>query len=145
LSYPIIQAAGAATVTRVVMMILLVVPYYAAALAVMYVGLAGLVIRQRFKSRVGLGDGQQPALVKAVRIHGNFAEYVPLLLILLLLLEIQGAALWQLHLVGGLTIVGRISHAIGLSKSSGTSLPRMIGMMSTFIALLSAAAFLLLR
>jgi uncharacterized protein len=127
------------------MMILSVVPYYAAALAVMYVGLAGLVIRQRFKSRVGLGDGQQPALVKAVRIHGNFAEYVPLLLILLLLLEIQGSALWQLHLVGGLTLLGRISHAIGLSKSSGTSLPRMIGMMSTFIALLSAAAFLLLR
>lgn len=121
-----------------------VVPFYAAAMAVMYVLLAGLVIRQRVKCRVGLGDGQQPALVKAVRIHGNFAEYVPLLLILLLILEIQGAAIWQLHLIGGLTIIGRISHAIGLSKTSGTSAPRMIGMMCTFIALLSAAAFLVL-
>ncbi|RVU40519.1 glutathione S-transferase [Rheinheimera riviphila] len=125
-------------------MTLTVLPYYAAALAVMYVVLAGLVVRQRVKSRVGLGDGQQPALVKAVRIHGNFAEYVPLLLILLLVLEIQGAALWQLHLVGGLTVFGRVSHAIGLTKTSGTSLPRMIGMISTFIALLSSAAFLVL-
>ncbi|OBP15612.1 glutathione S-transferase [Rheinheimera sp. SA_1] len=125
-------------------MTLTVLPYYAAALAVMYVVLAGLVVRQRVKCRVGLGDGQQPALVKAVRIHGNFAEYVPLLLILLLILEIQGAALWQLHLIGGLTLAGRLSHAVGLSKTSGTSAPRMIGMLSTFVALLSSAAFLVL-
>lgn len=123
-------------------MTLTVLPYYAAALAVMYVILAGLVIRQRFKTRVGLGDGQQPGLVKAVRIHGNFAEYVPLLLILLFILEIQHAALWQLHLIGGLTLFGRLSHAVGLTKSSGTSLPRMLGMISTFAALLCAAAFL---
>jgi len=121
-----------------------VLPYYAAALAVMYVVLAVLVIRQRFKSRVGLGDGQQPALIKAVRIHGNFAEYVPLLLILLLTLEVQGAALWQLHLMGGLTLFGRVCHAIGLSKTSGTSAPRLIGMLSTFGALLCGAAFLVL-
>lgn len=125
-------------------MTLFVLPYYAAALAVMYVLLAGMVIRQRFKTRVGLGDGQQPGLIKAVRIHGNFAEYVPLLLILLLVLEIQQAALWQLHLIGGLTLFGRICHAIGLTKSSGTSLPRMIGMISTFSALLSAAVFIVL-
>lgn len=125
-------------------MTLLVLPYYAAALAVMYVALAGLVVRQRFKCRVGLGDAQKPELVKVVRIHGNFAEYVPLLLVLLLLLEIQAAPLWQLHLIGALTLGGRISHAIGLSRSSGTSLPRMIGMLSTFIALLTAAALLVL-
>ena len=125
-------------------MTFLVLPYYAAALAVMYVGLAGLVVRQRFKCRVGLGDGQHPGLIKAVRIHGNFAEYVPLLLILLLILEVQGAALWQLHLIGGLTLFGRISHAIGLSKTSGTSAPRLIGMLSTFGGLLSGAAFLVM-
>jgi len=125
-------------------MTLSVLPYYAAALAVMYVLLAGLVIRQRFKTRIGLGDGQQPDLVKVVRIHGNFAEYVPLLLVLLLILEIQQAALWQLHLIGALTLLGRISHAIGLSKSSGTSLPRMVGMICTFSALLIAPVLLVL-
>lgn len=125
-------------------MTLHVLPYYAAALAVMYVLLAGLVIRQRFKTRVGLGDGQQPELIKVVRIHGNFAEYAPLLLVLLLVLEIQGAALWQLHLIGGLTFFGRISHAVGLLKSSGTSLPRFVGMICTFLALLMSAIFIVL-
>jgi uncharacterized membrane protein YecN with MAPEG domain len=125
-------------------MTLHVLPYYAAALAVMYVLLAGLVIRQRFKTRVGLGDGQQPELIKVVRIHGNFAEYAPLLLVLLLVLEIQGAALWQLHLIGGLTFFGRISHAVGLWKSSGTSLPRFVGMICTFLALLMSATFIVL-
>lgn len=121
----------------------LVLPYYAAALAVFYVVLTVMVIRQRFKFRVGLGDGQQPELVKVVRIHGNFAEYVPFLLLLLLILEMQGAALWQLHLVGALTLGGRLCHAVGLLLSSGTSAPRFIGVLSTFGALLSAALFLL--
>lgn len=121
-----------------------VLPYYAAALAVGYVILAFLVIRQRFKHRVGLGDGQQPELIKVVRIHGNFAEYVPFLLLLLLILELQGAAMWELHLIGALTLGGRVSHAIGLLKTSGTSAPRFIGMVSTFSALLIAAALLVL-
>ncbi len=121
-----------------------VLPYYAAALAVGYVVLAFLVIRQRFKYRVGLGDGQHPELIKVVRIHGNFAEYVPFLLLLLLILELQGAALWQLHLVGALTLGGRVLHAIGLLKTSGTSAPRFIGMVSTFSALLIAAGLLVL-
>lgn len=121
-----------------------VLPYYAAALAVGYVILAFLVIRQRFKHRVGLGDGQQPELIKVVRIHGNFAEYVPFLLLLLLILELQGAALWQLHLIGALTLGGRVLHAIGLLKTSGTSAPRFIGMVSTFSALLIAAGLLVL-
>ena len=69
---------------------------------------------------------------------------IVLLLILLLILELQGAALWQLHLIGGLTFFGRVCHAIGLSKTSGTSLPRFVGMLSTFGALLCGAAFLVL-
>ena len=125
-------------------MTLIITPYYAAALAVFYVLLAVLVIRQRFKNRVGLGDGQKPGLVTAIRVHGNFAEYVPLLLVLLLMLEIQQAPLWQLHFVGGLTVAGRILHAIGLNKTHGTSAPRFIGMVSTFVALLAAAVFLVL-
>lgn len=123
---------------------LVVLPYYAAVLALCYVGLAALVIRQRFKLRIGLGDGQQPELIKVVRIHGNFAEYVPMLLILLLILELQGAAVWQLHLIGGLTLFGRLAHAIGLLHSSGTSVPRFLGMVSTFTALITSACLLLL-
>lgn len=125
-------------------MTLIITSYYAAALAVFYVLLAVLVVRQRFKNRVGLGDGQKPGLVTAIRVHGNFAEYVPLLLVLLLMLELQQAPLWQLHFIGGLTVAGRILHAIGLNKTHGTSAPRFIGMVSTFVALLAAAVFLVI-
>ncbi len=117
---------------------------YAAVLAVMYVGLALAVVRQRFKLRVDLGDGQQPELIKAIRIHGNFAEYVPFLLVLMFIVEQQQAAAWQIHLLGVLTVGGRLLHLLGLSQSSGTSIPRFFGMISTFAALLCAAALLLL-
>jgi len=116
--------------------------YYAAALAVMYVALAFWVIRQRFRLRVGLGDGQQPDLIKAIRVHGNFAEYVPLLLLMLFFVEQAHAPIWQLHALGGLILGGRLLHAIGLFRSSGTSVPRFLGMISTFSALLLAAGYL---
>lgn len=118
---------------------------YAAILAVMYVVLALAVVRQRFKLRVGLGDGQQPELIKAIRIHGNFAEYVPLLLVIMLIAEQQQAAAWQLHLLGALTLGGRLLHLTGLSRTSGTSIPRFLGMISTFGALLCGAVFLLIK
>ncbi|WP_337880714.1 MAPEG family protein [Rheinheimera sp.] len=118
---------------------------YAALLTLMYVALAAYVIRQRVKHKIGLGDKNQPELLKAIRIHGNFAEYVPLLLLLLALLEAGQAPGWQLHLIGGLGLVGRVLHMLGLLKSSGTTAARLLGMILTFAALLVAAVLLLVR
>lgn len=118
---------------------------YAAILALLYVVLAGLVIRQRFKHRIGLGTGKELQLLQTVRMHGNFAEYVPFLLILVALLELQQSPVWQLHLVAGLTLAGRLLHAIGLWRSSGTSVPRFLGMISTFAALILGAVLLLTK
>lgn len=124
-------------------MSLAVTSVYAAALALMYVLLAAFVVRQRVKYKVGLGDKNQPQLLKAIRIHGNFAEYVPFLLVLLALLEARGFELWQLHLIGGLTLAGRVLHMLGLLKTSGTSIYRLVGMILTFSALILAAVLLL--
>jgi uncharacterized protein len=124
---------------------LAITSFYAAILALLYVVLAGFVIRQRFKHRVGLGTGKEPQLLQTVRMHGNFAEYVPFLLILIALLELQQSPAWQLHLVAGLTLAGRVLHAIGLWRSSGTSVPRFLGMISTFAALIVGAVFLLAK
>jgi uncharacterized membrane protein YecN with MAPEG domain len=124
---------------------LAITSFYAAILALLYVILAGFVIRQRFKHRIGLGTGKEPQLLQTVRMHGNFAEYVPFLLILVALLELQQSPAWQLHLVAGLTLAGRVLHAIGLWRSSGTSVPRFLGMISTFAALIVGAVFLLAK
>jgi hypothetical protein len=114
----------------------------AAILAVVYVGLAVFIIRLRFRLRVGLGDGDQPELQRAIRMHGNFAEYVPFMLLLLLLCEAQQIAAPWLYLLAGLTVFGRLSHALGLWLRSGTSVPRFLGMISTFAVLLVAACLL---
>lgn len=126
-------------------MTLAITSFYAAILALLYVVLAGFVIRQRFKHRVGLGTGKEPQLLQTVRMHGNFAEYVPFLLILVALLELQQSPVWQVHLVAGLTLAGRVLHAVGLWQSSGTSVPRFVGMLSTFAALIVGAVFLLMK
>lgn len=112
---------------------------YAGLLALLFIALSINVIRFRLKYKVGLGDGNEKVLAKKVRIHGNFAEYIPLALILLAVAEINGASTMLLHSMGALLFVGRFLHAIGISKSTGTSRERQFGTLSVFIVLLVLA------
>lgn len=112
---------------------------YAGLLAIMYLALGGMVVAQRRRARVGIGTGGDTALERAVRVHGNFAEYAPLFLVLLLLAELGGAAGAFLHLLGAAFFLARIGHALGLSQSSGTSRGRFIGTLVSWIAILVLA------
>ena len=64
-------------------MTLRVVPLYAAMLALLFVLLSVNVIRARRSHRVTLGVAGNVDLERQVRVHANFAEYVPLTLLLL--------------------------------------------------------------
>lgn len=112
---------------------------YAGLLALLYLALAGLVVAHRRRARVGLGTGSDTALERAVRVHGNFAEYAPLFLVLLLVAELSGAGAILLHVAGGAFFLARIGHAFGLSQSSGTSTGRFVGTLVTWIAILVLA------
>jgi uncharacterized membrane protein YecN with MAPEG domain len=129
------------------MAIPVVTPLYAAFLGLLLLVLAWNVVKQRRIHQVGLGDGGIPALSRAIRVHANFVEYVPLTLVLVLLVELQlqGAHLWVAHALGGALLLGRVLHAIGLSGSAGTSFGRMWGTLLTWLALLAAAALLVWR
>ena len=81
---------------------------------------------------MGTGHGDVSELDKAIRIHGNFSEYMPIALVLLGVLELGGLADTWLHVFGATLVVGRLLHAAGLSKTKGTSLPRLVGVLSTF-------------
>lgn len=116
---------------------LTVTPLYAGLLALIYVGLSIYVIRARRAKLIGLGTGDDPEMLTRTRIHGNFAEYVPMALLLLLVLELCGAEPVMLHLWGILLVTGRLSHAYGLSVSSGATLYRVFGMVSVFFVLVS--------
>jgi len=121
---------------------LTIVPIYAALLAVAYVVLAGRVVAVRRTARVSLGSGGDTDLERRIRVHGNFAEYVPLALIVLAFVEMQGAPGWYVHVLSGVLVAARAAHAYGLS--TGTLRLRVLGVTGTFAVLLGAA-FSLLR
>ena len=73
---------------------------YASLLAILYIVLSYRVAQRRMRFQVGLGTGQNTELERAVRIHGNFAEYVPIALLLLAFLETGGGPAWAVHVAG---------------------------------------------
>ncbi len=120
-------------------MSLTITALYASLLALIFLYLSFRVIGFRRRLKVGVGDGGEKALTKAIRVHGNFSEYVPLALILLGCYELSGANSLLVHLFGVTLLLGRLLHAVGLTKSIGVSKPRFIGMILTFLTLLLLA------
>lgn len=118
---------------------------YAGLLALFYLTLASRVIWLRNVDRVGIGSGESRRLAKAVRAHGNAAEYLPFALLLMLLLELQAAEVWLLHGCGLALLLGRLLHAWGLSRHAGRSFGRFTGISITLLVLLTLALACLLR
>ena len=112
---------------------------YAGLLTVLFIGLSMNIIRLRLKNKIGIGDGGNEMLAKAIRVHGNFSEYIPLALLLLGIYELNGASPLWLHVLGAILFIGRILHAVGLTKTIGASKQRQIGMISLFIVMLILA------
>ncbi|WP_194755299.1 MAPEG family protein [Aliidiomarina indica] len=124
-------------------MLLPITSLFAGLLTLLLIVLSVRIIQLRWRHRVGIGLGESKDLEVAVRIHGNFVEYVPLALILLALIEFTGANAMLLYGLGGLLFVARINHAIGLTRSIGPTIYRTIGVLGTFVMLLVSAAYLI--
>jgi uncharacterized membrane protein YecN with MAPEG domain len=116
---------------------------YAALLALLFMALSIRVIGFRRAVRIGLGDGGDTALLRRVRVHANFAEYVPFCLVLIGLAESLRAPTLLLHGLGALLVVARLSHAYGVSHQPETFLFRVAGTGGTLTVLGSAAALCL--
>lgn len=82
------------------------------------VWLALQTIKVRRANKVKLGDGGDFELQSAIRAHGNFAEYMPITIILLFLLEYNGMHYLVIHVIGIAFLVGRWTHAQGLLKDN---------------------------
>lgn len=113
--------------------------FYAAVHAVLILVLAVRVVLLRRATKTGLGDGSHDPLAKAIRAHGNAVEYIPLILVLMLLLELNGTGGPVLHALGGSLLVARLLHAWGLSQTRGMSFGRFYGTALTWLVLLAAA------
>jgi len=120
-----------------------ILPLYAALLAMLFVALSIRTLRLRRRLRIGIGDAGNEQMLRAKRVHSNFAEYVPLTLFLIYLAETQGAHALFIHALGLCLLSGRISHAYGVSQANENFTFRVFGMAMTFISLISASAYLL--
>jgi len=108
----------------------------AAALLNFWLGLR--VSRLRISEKILVGDGGNPRMIARMRAHLNFAEYAPLVLILIALIELaRGTQTW-LWAVAALFIVGRVLHAFGMD---GWRLGRMLGIAITMLTMLGLAGY----
>lgn len=112
-------------------------PYFTA-LGLIAIVNAVRVIRLRQRLGVSLGDGGHDELNRAIRVFGNFAEYVPLGLVLLAALEFVQAPVWYMHVCGALLLMGRLFHAVGI-LGKGSMNARVVGMVMTFTTLALSA------
>ncbi len=113
---------------------------YAAILTFVYVKLTLNVINLRRQNEVSLGDGGREDLQQAIRSHGNFAEYVPLGLILLGCLEANHIHWTIVLLLGGVFTTGRLFYAKAFLEATPNMDLRVKGMKLTLWGLQALAA-----
>ena len=114
-----------------------------APITALYAGLLGLlmlvlsfrVVAVRRATSIGLGDGGNALLLSRIRIHGHFAEYVPLILLMLGLLELGRFSIYVLHAIGITLLVARVLHGIALSFTQKWQFGRYWGTLLTFLLL----------
>ena len=107
--------------------------------ALLMLVLLARISRHRHGHRIGLGDGGDALLARKIRVHGNFVEHAPFALLMLGLLELGGLSAGWLWIFGSLLLLGRVMHAVGLSRTGGYSIGRFWGTALTWLALLAMA------
>lgn len=81
---------------------------------------------RRAKTGILLLHGDDEALLRLMRAHGNFIEYVPLAILALAAAEIAGTAPWLVAICGGVLLLARVIHFFGL-RAAADSKGRPIG------------------
>jgi uncharacterized membrane protein YecN with MAPEG domain len=118
---------------------------YAALLGLLAAALTIQVIVGRGRYVVAAGDGGNPMLAQAIRAHANFAEQVPMALLVIAFAEVSGTPKPFIHVLGIALVVARLFSAVGLSNSLADKLPRRIGAALTILTVIAASVLILLR
>ncbi len=114
---------------------------YAAIMTLIATVLGFQVGRMRGQTQVSILDGGNMQLAEKIRRHANFTENVPLALILLCVLELNGASAILLNALGMTLVVCRIAHPIGLHHDNMGHPLRAVGALGTVLMMLVAAGF----
>lgn len=122
---------------------IVVTPLYAAILTAWFLVLTLMVVTHRHRARVSLGDGGDARLQRAIRAHANFAEYVPLALLLLAVLEASRFSIYLLHAIGIVLVVARLLHGFALAFTTEFRFGRTWGAALTVAVLIVEAVLCL--
>ena len=99
----------------------------------------GLRISQlRLAEKILVGDGGNPRMIARMRAHLNFAEYAPIVLILIALVELAAGTQFWLWAVAATFIVARVLHAFGMD---GWRLGRQIGIAATMLVMVGLGIY----
>lgn len=118
---------------------------YAALLGFVAVALTVRVILCRVKTGIQAGDGGHAQLAQRIRAHANFAEQVPLALLLIVLAEAAGTPIGLIHALGSGLVLARLASAWGLSHSLGPTMPRQSGAGATALVVVAASCLIAYR
>jgi uncharacterized membrane protein YecN with MAPEG domain len=118
---------------------MIVTPFYAGLLAFWFLVLSVKVVQRR-QAGIVLGDGGDSRMLRLIRGHGNFSEYVPLILLMMALLELGHTSTYILHALGIGLLVARLLHGFALSFTQHFTFGRFYGAGLTFLVLAVAAA-----
>jgi uncharacterized protein len=124
-------------------MLLPITTSYALPLIVIWAILWMRITATRADSKTSIGDGNDPELLLKIRQHGNFIEWVPFVLILMILAEAQNAGKLWLHAAGALLLIGRMAHPFGLKIDNAAHPLRYVGNAPNLLAVLILAVALL--
>lgn len=116
-----------------------ITPIYAGLLALVFLGLSFRVIAYRRANRLNLGDEGDRQLLKRMRAQANCAEYAPIGVLLLLLVELVDAPGIVVHGLGLMLLLGRAIHGVGLSANPQNFTFRQIGMVLTLFMIAVSA------
>ena len=122
--------------------------FYLGILALLYAVLGLQVSRLRRGNRVLFGDGDNIKLRSAIRAHANFAEYVPLIVLMVAVLEMSGLAPLRVHLLMAALLLARLMHPLGMYVGPRTlqfQICRVGGISLTLLVMIAAALQLVSR
>lgn len=112
-----------------------ITPMYAVPLAILMLALWFNVTKTRAAKSISIGDGGDVELHEKIRRHGNFIEWVPFVLLMMLIAELSGAGPEWLHAIGLFLLVSRLIHPFGLKADAPSHVLRIVGNTGSLIAL----------
>lgn len=115
---------------------------YTCALALWAAWLGASVSIMRAKTGISILHGDDMVLAEKIRKHGNFTEVVPLALILMAIVELNGASNLWLHAIGGLLLISRILHPFGIKHDNPQEILRGVGSGGTSLSMLISVIFI---